>query len=76
MCLAIPARVISLDGDQATVDLDGIRKAVSTCLLDEVAVGDFVLLHVGFALERIDPVEAEVTLRLFDALKAAGGSTA
>jgi len=71
MCLAIPAKVVALHNDQATVDLDGIRKEVSTCLLDEVSVGDFVLLHVGFALERIDPVEAEATLRLFDELKIA-----
>ena len=70
MCLAVPARVVELDGDNAIVDLDGIRKETSTVLLDEVAVGDYVLIHVGFALERIDPVEAAKTLALFDELKA------
>jgi len=54
----------------AMVDLDGIRKEVSTRLLDEVAVGDYVLVHVGFALERIDPVEAAKTLALFAELRA------
>ncbi|PJA32148.1 MAG: HypC/HybG/HupF family hydrogenase formation chaperone [Zetaproteobacteria bacterium CG_4_9_14_3_um_filter_53_7] len=54
----------------AMVDLDGIRKEVSTQLLDEVAVGDYVLVHVGFALERIDPVEAAKTLELFAELRA------
>jgi len=70
MCLAVPARVVELNGDSAIVDLDGIRKETSTVLLDEIAVGDYVLIHVGFALERIDPVEAAKTLKLFDELKA------
>jgi len=70
MCLAVPARVVELSGDAAIVDLDGIRKETSTVLLDEVAVGDYVLIHVGYALERIDPVEAAKTLKLFDELKA------
>ena len=70
MCLAVPARVVELNGDNAIVDLDGIRKETSTVLLDEVAVGDYVLIHVGFALERIDPIEAAKTLKLFDELKA------
>ncbi|MDQ6974944.1 MAG: HypC/HybG/HupF family hydrogenase formation chaperone [Mariprofundaceae bacterium] len=66
----MPAKVIALHGDTAIVDLAGIQKEASTVLLDEVAVGDYVLLHVGFALERIDPVEAAKTLKLFDELKA------
>ncbi|PIW49477.1 MAG: HypC/HybG/HupF family hydrogenase formation chaperone [Zetaproteobacteria bacterium CG12_big_fil_rev_8_21_14_0_65_54_13] len=72
MCLAVPARVESLDTAAATamIDLDGIRKEVSTQLLDEVAVGDYVLVHVGFALERIDAVEAAKTLALFAELRA------
>ncbi|NWF39640.1 HypC/HybG/HupF family hydrogenase formation chaperone [Mariprofundus sp. NF] len=72
MCLAVPARVESLDdsASSAIVNLDGIRKEISTRLLDEVAVGDYVLVHVGYALERIDPDEAEKTLLLFDELKA------
>jgi len=69
MCLAVPAKVIELHGDSAIVELDGIKKETSTVLLDEVAVGDYVLLHVGFALERIDPIEAAKTLKLFDELK-------
>ena len=70
MCLAVPARVVELNGDTATVDLDGIRKETSTMLLDEVDVGDYVLIHVGYALERIDPVEAAKTLALFAELRA------
>jgi len=72
MCLAVPARVISLDtaSDMAVVELDGIRKEASTVLLDEVNIGDYVLLHVGFALERIDADEAEKTLAIFDEMRA------
>lgn len=66
MCLAIPARVEQLvDQDQAIVDLGGVQKQISTALLESVAVGDYVIVHVGYALNRLDPVEAEKTLQLF-----------
>ncbi|MDS4041878.1 MAG: HypC/HybG/HupF family hydrogenase formation chaperone [Candidatus Competibacter sp.] len=65
MCLAIPARVIEiLDNESAVVDMGGVRKPISTALLDEVAVGDYVIVHVGYALNRLDPEEAAETLRL------------
>ncbi len=66
MCLAIPALVVEiLDQEQAIVDMGGVRKPISTALLDEVAVGDYVIVHVGFALSRLDPEEAAETLKLF-----------
>ena len=65
MCLAIPARVINLDGDQALVDVGGIQKSISIALVDDVAVGEYLLVHVGYALNKIDPVEAEKTLAMF-----------
>lgn len=66
MCLAIPARVVErLEGDDAVVELDGVRKTISLALVDEVAVGDFVIVHVGFAISRLDPEEAAQTLALF-----------
>jgi len=66
MCLAVPAQVIELRGeDDAVVEMGGVRKAVSLALLDGVAVGDWVIVHVGYALERLDPEEAERTLALF-----------
>lgn len=66
MCLAIPALVSGLDAaaDTAEVAIGGVRKTISTSLLDEVAVGDYVLVHVGYALNRIDAAEAEATLQL------------
>jgi hydrogenase expression/formation protein HypC len=66
MCLALPVRVIELkDGDMATVDLGGVRKDISLALVEGVAVGDYVILHVGYALSRLDPAEAERTLETF-----------
>jgi hydrogenase expression/formation protein HypC len=66
MCLAIPARVAEiLEGDMAIVDLGGVRKDVSLALVDGVKVGDYVIVHVGYALNKLDPEEAQRTLALF-----------
>lgn len=66
MCLAIPVKVVELGaGDTAIVDLGGVRKEVSLALLADVRVGDYVILHVGYALSKLDPEEAEKTLALF-----------
>lgn len=66
MCLAIPVRIVEIFADnRAMVDLDGVRKEVSLALVDAVDVGDYVIVHVGFALTRLDPEEAERTLKLF-----------
>ena len=69
MCLAIPARVVELrNGDTALVDLGGIRKEISIALVPEAQVGDYVIIHVGYALGLIDPEEAQRTLDMFDEL--------
>jgi len=66
MCLAIPARVVELmENDGARVDLGGVRKEISLALVDDVAVGDYVIVHVGYALSKLDPEEAAKTLALF-----------
>jgi hydrogenase expression/formation protein HypC len=67
MCLAIPAKLVALlANEQAIVDLGGIRKEISIALVPDVAVGDYVIVHVGHAIGRIDPEEAARTLALFD----------
>jgi len=72
MCLAIPVRVVGLVGESAAiVDLDGIRKEISLALVDGVQVGDYVILHVGYALSKLDPAEAQRTLALFAEVGAA-----
>ena len=66
MCLAIPARVVELLPDEmAVVELSGVRKDISLAMVEEVAVGDYVIVHVGFALSKLDADEAEKTLALF-----------
>ncbi|MBL0141082.1 MAG: HypC/HybG/HupF family hydrogenase formation chaperone [Betaproteobacteria bacterium] len=71
MCLAIPAKVVELrDGDLAVIDLGGVRKEISLALVEDVWPGDFVIVHVGYALQKLDPVEAQKTLALFAGLAA------
>lgn len=66
MCLALPARVVSVLGaERAVVDLGGVRKTICTMLVPDAAEGEYVIVHVGHAIGRIDPVEAERTLALF-----------
>mgnify|MGYP001218562939 CR=1 FL=1 len=72
MCLALPALVVELcENDDAVVDLDGVRKRISLAMVDDVAVGDYVIVHVGFALQKLDVDEAEATLALFRDIAAA-----
>ena len=68
MCLAIPGRVVEIsDGEASTgagmVDYDGVRQEASLAYLPETKIGDYVLVHVGFAITRLDPDEAERILR-------------
>lgn len=75
MCLALPARVVELTGpDTARIDLSGVRKEISTALVDDVAVGDYVIVHVGYALAKLDADEAQRTLELFAAAGLAPGA--
>jgi len=64
MCLAIPALIRAIDGKQATVDLGGTRRDISLWLTPEARVGDYVLLHAGYAISMIDRKEAEETLSI------------
>jgi hydrogenase expression/formation protein HypC len=65
MCLGIPARVLACEGDGlARVDFGGVRRTVSVAFTPEAREGDWVLVHVGFALATIDDDEAQATLRL------------
>ena len=72
MCLALPARIVALqDGDNALVELGGVRKSVSVALTPEAKVGDYVIVHVGHAIGLLDAEEAEKTLALFAEMAAA-----
>ena len=70
MCLALPCRIVELLDDEngelrAMIDVAGMKKDISLALVDGVGVGDYVIVHVGYALTRLDPEEAEKTLALF-----------
>lgn len=73
MCLAVPMQVVAIDDTQATCEIDGVKREASLMMLDDVAIGDFVLIHAGFAIEKLDPTEAEKTLELFREVLADGG---
>ena len=64
MCLAIPTRIVAIDGQMAQVELGGIERQISLALTPEAGVGDYVIVHTGFALSVLDEQEAQETLRL------------
>ncbi|KEA65679.1 [NiFe] hydrogenase metallocenter assembly protein HypC [Marinobacterium lacunae] len=69
MCLAIPVRIEALiDDERALADIGGLRKEINTALVENLKVGDYVILHVGYALNKLDPEEAARTLALFEEL--------
>lgn len=81
MCLAVPVRVLAvLDGQWAETEIGGVRSRVSTALVDSVMPGDYLIVHAGFALTRLDVRDAEATLELFAQiareLQAAAGDAA
>jgi hydrogenase expression/formation protein HypC len=72
MCLAIPALIRSINGQQAVADIEGVTRDISLQLTPEAKVGDYVLLHTGYAISVIDAEEAEETLKLLREMAEAG----
>ena len=66
MCLAVPVRVASIDGDEAEAEIGGVRRRISVALTPEAKVGDYVLLHTGYAIGVVDEGEAEETLKILE----------
>jgi hydrogenase expression/formation protein HypC len=64
MCLGVPARILEKNEDAAVVELGGVRREVSLMLLDDISVGEWVIVHAGFAIEKLSEEEAEQTLVL------------
>jgi hydrogenase expression/formation protein HypC len=64
MCLAIPAKVISVEGTSARVTIEDVEYTASLLLMDDVKPGDYIMLHAGFAIEKVNPQEAAETLQL------------
>jgi len=66
MCLAVPVKIVSVNGDEAETEIGGVRRLVSIAFTPEAKVGDYVLLHTGYAITVIDEAEAEETLKLLE----------
>jgi len=73
MCLAIPMEIKSIDGDTATCEMDGVRVNASVALVPHAKVGDYAIIHAGFAIEILDEKEALETLKLFSEIEEAYG---
>ena len=65
MCLAIPARIIAMNGYEAEIEIGGVHRSISVCLTPDAEVGDFVYVHTGYAISVVDEAEAQESLRLF-----------
>ena len=72
MCLAVPVKIISIEGDLADVDIGGVSRRVSIALTPEAEVGNYVLLHTGYAINVLNEQEAQETLSLLERLVEAG----
>ncbi len=68
MCLAVPVKVVQIDGQKALVELGGLVREANLMLVPDTRLGDYVLLHAGFAIQKLDAEEAEETIRLFAGL--------
>ena len=66
MCLAIPVKIVSINGDQAEAEIGGVKRRVSIAFTPEAKIGDYVLLHTGYAIGVVDEAEAEETLKLLE----------
>lgn len=63
MCLGVPMQVKTIDNDVAICEIDGVQREASLMMLDDVRIGDYLLIHAGFAIEKIDDEEAQLTLK-------------
>lgn len=64
MCLAIPSKIIRIVGDMGTVDVDGVKRDVNLLMVEEPQLGDYVIIHAGFAIHKIDEITAKESLQL------------
>ena len=69
MCVAVPGKVVAINGSRAVLSFMGIEKEVSVELIDDVSLGDYLIIHAGCAIQKLDSNEAEETIKLFEELK-------
>ena len=73
MCVAIPVKVILIKDKKGLIELGGLKKEIELSLTPDIRTGDYVLLHAGFAIQRLDEVEAKETLRLLEEMSEVSG---
>ncbi len=73
MCLGVPMRVVEIDGDMAVAEITGVSRKISLQLVEDVKVGDYVIVHAGFAIQVLNEVEALETIRLLQEFGVQGG---
>ena len=71
MCLAIPSKIVEIENGMATIDVDGVQRSASLMLLEDASVGDFVIVHAGFAIQKLDAAAAAESIRLLREAAAA-----
>ena len=69
MCLAIPMKILKMEGDRAIVSSGGVHRSIGIGFLNNPKIGDYVIVHAGFAIEKLDPVKAEETLKLLEEIQ-------
>jgi len=74
MCLGVPAKILEINDGAAVVELGGVRREISVMLVDDVSVGEWVIVHAGFAIEKLSEEAAEQTLALFREIAEAAPS--
>ncbi len=70
MCLAVPMKLIKIEGDKGVVELSGVKKEISLKLLEEAKIGDYLIIHAGFAIQRLDEEEAQETLKIWEEIES------
>jgi len=73
MCLAIPAKIIEIENEMGTIDMDGTQREVSLLLLENAEIGDYVFVHAGFAIHKIDETEAMESLKVLREMASLAG---
>jgi hydrogenase expression/formation protein HypC len=72
MCLAVPSKIVKIEDNMGIIDVEGVRKEVSLLLIEDPRVGDYVIVHAGFAIQKIDEAEASESLKLLRELASYG----
>ena len=69
MCLAIPMKILKIEGDKAVVSSSGVQRSIGVSFMKNIKPGDYVIVHAGFAIEKLDPAKAEETLKLLEEIQ-------